>query len=183
MRHEWSVISEGAELHPSVDVWQFSTIREGVTIGAGSVVGSGVYVGHGTVIGARVRIQDKVHLTNHMVIEDNVFIGPSVVTMCDRYPWSGNADYKSEGPIIQQYASIGAGAVLLPGVTIGKGAMVGAGAVVTKDVQAGTTVIGNPARTARSEQWGHELTKAMKNSADDWANAMKAAYGFESCDT
>lgn len=179
MLHDWTVISEETLLHPSVKVWQFSTIREGVIIGEGSVVGSCVYIGHNTTIGVRVRIQDKVHLTNHMVIEDNVFIGPCVVTMCDRYPWSGNAGYKAEGPIIRQYASIGAGAILLPGVTIGAGAMVGSGAVVTKDVIPGTTVVGNPAKVIRSEEWGHEMTKALRQAEEDRVEMLKVAYGFD----
>lgn len=146
MIHEWTVIHPSAVIGDKTNVYQFATIREGVTIGENCAIGSRVYVGHQTRIGNNVRIQDGAHITNHMVIEDDVFIGPNVTTMADRYPRALNPNYVTEPIKLEQGCSIGAAAVILPGVTVGRYAMVGAGAVVTKDVPPHVTVVGNPAR-------------------------------------
>ncbi|MFT5358367.1 MAG: UDP-2-acetamido-3-amino-2,3-dideoxy-glucuronate N-acetyltransferase, partial [Polyangiales bacterium] len=98
------------------------------------------------VIGDRVTIKSGVQIWNGLRIADDVFIGPNVTFTNDRHPRSGNTDFVCEATVIEKGASIGAGAVVLPGVRVGAGAMVGAGAVVTGDVPAGATVIGNPAR-------------------------------------
>jgi UDP-2-acetamido-3-amino-2,3-dideoxy-glucuronate N-acetyltransferase len=81
-----------------------------------------------------------------VVLEDDVFCGPNATFTNDKYPRSGL--HPSGYPVtrVGRGASIGAGAVILPGITIGEEAMIGAGAVVTKDVPAGQTVTGNPAR-------------------------------------
>ena len=85
-----------------------------------------------------------------MTIEDNVFIGHGVIFTNDRHPRAGNGDPTVEKTIVERGASIGSGAVILPGVTIGSGALVGAGSVVTKDVPPGCTVVGNPAHPIKS---------------------------------
>ncbi len=141
-----------ADVHPTVtigentDVWSFAVVLEGTEIGEGCAVGSGVYIGKNCKIGNNVRCQDKVHLTEQAVVEDNVFFGPCATTMDDRHPRACNPDYKREPPYFEQGCSIGAGAVILPGVRIGRNAVVGAGAVVTKDVPENTTVVGVPAK-------------------------------------
>lgn len=141
-----------ADVHPSVKIgensyiWSFAVICEGVEIGNNSVVGSGVYIGRGCKIGNGVRIQDKAHITDHMIIEDNVFIGPCAVTMNDKYPMANNPSYKVCAPHLSKGCSIGANAMILPGVKIGEGAMVGSGSVVTKDVESNTVVMGCPAK-------------------------------------
>jgi acetyltransferase-like isoleucine patch superfamily enzyme len=121
-------------------------ICEGVEIGDDCAVGSGVYIGKNCKIGNGVRIQDKAHITDYMVIEDNVFIGPCAVTMNDRYPKVNNPGYQREPPYFEEGCSIGAGAIILPGVRIGKFSMIGAGAVVTKDVMAEEIAVGCPAK-------------------------------------
>lgn len=148
--HEPSVVSKWAELGPYTIVWHFAVVREGVKTGKYCVIGSGVYVGHNTVMGDEVHIQDKAHITDHMIIGNGIYIGALVVTMNDRYPRVNNPNYIRENIVIEDGANIGCGAVILPGVRIGRGAMVGAGAVVTKDVPAGTTVVGNPAAPVRA---------------------------------
>jgi acetyltransferase-like isoleucine patch superfamily enzyme len=144
--HEWSVIHPSVKIGQNTHVYQFATIRENVTIGDNCAIGSGVYVGHETRIGNNCRIQDNAHLTNNMVLEDDVFIGPNVTTMADRHPRALNPCYVSEPIILEEGCSVGAGAVILPGVRIGHHAMIGAGAVVTRDVPPLVTVVGNPAR-------------------------------------
>ena len=146
------MISANTEIHPtaviheSATVWGFTVIGEGVQIGPNAVIGSHCYIGKGSVIGEGSRIQTNVFLPNNSRIEQFVFIGPHVVFTDDRYPRAGNADYLAEPPTVRFGASIGAGAVILPGIEIGAGAMVGAGSVVTHDVMMGDLCYGLPAR-------------------------------------
>jgi UDP-2-acetamido-3-amino-2,3-dideoxy-glucuronate N-acetyltransferase len=141
-----TVIDDDVEIGADTVVWHFAIIRTGVRIGRNCAIGSKVYVGHQTKIGDNVRVQDGAHLTNHMQIGDDVFIGPGVVTMCDRYPRALNPTYVVEPIILEEFCSIGAGCVILPGVRVGHHAMIGAGSVIHRDVPPLVTVYGNPAR-------------------------------------
>jgi acetyltransferase-like isoleucine patch superfamily enzyme len=140
-----AVVHPSVKLGPGTVVWHGAIVCEGVVTGANCAIGSNAYVGRYTRLGEGVRVQDKAHLTDRMVLGDRVFVGPCAVTMNDRHPRSFNPSYRPEPPVCEADAVIGAGAVLLPGVRIGRGAVVGAGAVVTKDVDDGQTVVGNPA--------------------------------------
>ena len=100
------------------------------------------------VIGDRVTIKGQVAVIDGMRIEDDVFIGPNASFTNDPFPRS-KQPFDCATMVIGRGASIGAGAVFLPGVSVGEGAMVGAGAVVTKDVPPFTVVVGNPARVIR----------------------------------
>lgn len=138
-------------------------VQDDVAIGAGTRVGSMTLIHQGAKIGAsatigshcnicdcrigdRVSIQTACHITRGVVIEDDVFIGPRVVTLNDKLT-GGAMTY----PRICRGAKVGGGSVILPGVTIGENAVVGAGSVVTRDVPAGQTVVGNPARIRKSQ--------------------------------
>lgn len=125
-------------------VWAFTTIEENVTIKRDSVIGSCVFIGCGTHIGNRVRIQHGAFVARGSVIEDDVFIGPNATLTDDKYPRAGG-QYTPCPPILKTGCSIGAGAIILPGVTIGEKALVGAGAVVTDDVPSNAVVYGVPA--------------------------------------
>ena len=127
-------------------VWRFATVGEGSKFGARCVIGSNVYAGKGVIAGNDVRIQHGAFIPNGTRIGNRVFIGPLAVLCDDALPRVCNALYKEEPPILDHDCSIGAGAVLLPGVHIGAGAMIGAGAVVTKNVPAGETWVGVPAK-------------------------------------
>jgi acetyltransferase-like isoleucine patch superfamily enzyme len=145
-------VHETAKLGAGTVVWSFAVVCAGVRTGVNCAIGSGVYVGRDAVLGESVRVQDKAHLTDRMVIGDRVFIGPCAVFVNDRHPRVNNPRYRAEPPIVEDDASIGANATILPGVRIGRGAVVGAGAVVTKDVEPYTTVVGNPARVLVREE-------------------------------
>jgi acetyltransferase-like isoleucine patch superfamily enzyme len=93
-----------------------------------------------------VRINHGSFLPNRSTVGNDVFIGPNVTFTDDKYPRSGNKHYKAEPPIVEDNVSVGAGAIILPGIRLGKGCMIGAGAVVTEDVEPGMTVVGMPAR-------------------------------------
>ena len=127
------------------------SIREECEVGSNSIVGRGVTVNYATRIGNRVKIQDNTHITGNMVIEDGVFISTLVATVNDNAMDRGPRDpAKFGGPIIKQGASIGAGAILLPGIVVGEYAVVGAGAVVSYDVPPSKIVVGNPARVVKN---------------------------------
>jgi acetyltransferase-like isoleucine patch superfamily enzyme len=116
---------------------------------AGAVVGSGCTIGShcnicDCVLGDRVSVQTGCHITRGVVIEDDAFVGPGVVTLNDKLTGGAPAF-----PRIGRGAKIGGGSVILPGVTVGPEAVVGAGSVVTRDVPAGAVVVGNPARAHR----------------------------------
>jgi len=121
-------------------------IRENSEIGDNVLVGTNAVLDGNCKLGSNISIQTGAYITAYTTVEDNVFIGPWVVTANDKYMVPGA---KLIGPTIKKGARIGANATLLPGVVIGEGAIVGSGAVVTRDVASGTTVVGNPARVLR----------------------------------
>lgn len=127
--------------HPEKSVILNCHIEDGCTIHAPVWIGNGVRIGEGT------KIQAFVFIPECVVIGKNVFIGPHVCFTNDRYPPSNRQDWAPT--IVQDDVSIGAGAVITPGITIGEGARIAAGAVVTKDVPPGTHVRGVPARSHR----------------------------------
>jgi UDP-2-acetamido-3-amino-2,3-dideoxy-glucuronate N-acetyltransferase len=144
-------------LHPMADVqsenigqdariWQFVVVLPGARIGSDVNICSHCFVENDVIIGDRVTIKNGVQLWDGLRIADEVFVGPNVTFTNDRYPRSQNLDVELLSTVVEKGASIGAGAVICPGITIGAGAMVAAGAVVTRDVSAGTLVVGNPAK-------------------------------------
>ncbi len=118
---------------------------KGVVIGEDCNIGTFVEIQRGVVIGNRVKIQAFVFIPEGVTIEDDVFIGPHVCFTNDMYPRS-YVECPYTKTLIKGGASIGARAVILPGLVVGKGAMVGAGSVVTKNVPDGFIVVGNPAK-------------------------------------
>jgi acetyltransferase-like isoleucine patch superfamily enzyme len=129
----------------------------GCTIGTGTRVGPFVEIQRGAVIGERCKIQSHTFICDGVKIEDGVFVGHGVMFVNDRRPRAtdeagqlqSEADWELLHTVIERGASIGSGATILGGVRIGEQALVGAGAVVTRDVAAGETVAGNPARPLR----------------------------------
>jgi acetyltransferase-like isoleucine patch superfamily enzyme len=123
-------------------IWnpQLVNIYGDCIIGSGCNIGSFVEIGPGVKIGDRVRIGAFTFIPEGITIEDDVFIGPGCVFTNDKYPPSHKKDWLKT--LVKKNASIGAGCVICPGVTIGEGAMVGAGTAVSKDVPAGSLVVG-----------------------------------------
>jgi len=133
-------VQDDVAIGPGTRVGSFTLIHAGACIGTGCTIGSHCNI-HRAVLGDRVVIQTGCHITCGVVIEDDVFVGPGVVTLNDRLR-GGPLSF----PRICRGARVGGGSVLLPGVVIGAGALVGAGSVVTRDVPAGAIIVGNPAR-------------------------------------
>ena len=127
-------------------VWQYVVILPDAKIGKDVNICAHCFIENNVVIGDRVTIKSGVQLWDGLRVGDDVFIGPNVTFTNDKFPRSKIYQENILETRIEDYASLGGGAVILPGVVIGTGAMVGAGAVVTKSVPPYAIVTGNPAR-------------------------------------
>lgn len=143
--HKPVVLAPTVETGMTCTIWSFTTICGGTILGREVVIGANCWIGHSCVIGDGTRLQTGVFIPNDTIIGKGVFIGPHAVLTDDKYPQAGQP-YTPMPPVLGDYCSIGAGAVILPGVRIGAHAMVGAGAVVSQDVPPHTRVVGVPAR-------------------------------------
>lgn len=130
----------------STRVWQFCVIFPNCKIGENCNICSHCLIENDVKIGNNVTIKCGVQLWDGIELEDNVFIGANVSFTNDKYPYSHNKEWTLFRTKICKGASIGAGVIILPGLTIGEGAMIGAGSVVTKNIPAHTLWVGNPAR-------------------------------------
>jgi UDP-2-acetamido-3-amino-2,3-dideoxy-glucuronate N-acetyltransferase len=127
-------------------IWQFTSILPMARIGDDVNICANCFIENDVIIGNRVTIKSGVQLWDGTVIEDDVFIGPNTSFCNDIFPRSKKYNKNVMKTIIHQGASVGAGATLLPGISVGRFAMVGAGAVVTKSVPPYAIVVGNPAK-------------------------------------
>lgn len=143
-----TVIYSGVKIGNNCQTGHHVVIRENTEMGDYSVIGTGVKCEMDTKIGSHVLIETQTHITGKMVIEDYVFVGGFVGTTNDnRMLWQRKgAREHLKGPTLKWGCRIGSGAILLPGVTIGREAMIGAGAVVTKDIPPFKIAYGVPAR-------------------------------------
>jgi acetyltransferase-like isoleucine patch superfamily enzyme len=144
-----AVLCAGARIEPGAIIGDQAHVRERARIGEGTVVGRGSAIEYGAQIGAGVLIQTGVYVTAESVVEDDVFLGPGVVTSNDDTMGRHPRGEGLRGPIFRRACRVGAGAVLVPGVVIGDEAYVAAGAVVTADVPPRAVVMGVPARVVR----------------------------------
>ncbi len=149
-------IAPDVKLGRNVRIYAFVNLY-GCVIGDETSIGAFVEIQKGAKIGARCKIQSHTFICEGVTIEDEVFVGHNVSFINDAYPrattddgrMQGAADWSPIPTYVKRRASIGTGAVLLGGITVGEGAVVGAGSVVTRDVPAAAVVAGNPARMLR----------------------------------
>jgi UDP-2-acetamido-3-amino-2,3-dideoxy-glucuronate N-acetyltransferase len=145
--HATAVVDEGAFLGVGVRVWHFAHVCAGAHVGDGTVLGQGTYVGPGVRIGAGCKIQNHVSVYEGVVLEEEVFVGPSAVFTNVRNPRAHVNRREEFLPTrVGRRATIGANSTVVCGTTIGEGAFVAAGAVVTRDVPARALVKGCPGR-------------------------------------
>jgi acetyltransferase-like isoleucine patch superfamily enzyme len=160
------LIDPSARIHPTADleanvtvgagssVWHRAQVRTGATIGSECIIGRDAFIDEGVRLGNRVKIQNLALVYHGVTVEDGVFIGPNAILTNDRYPRAITADGElaraddwTVSPItLRTGCSIGAGAVVVAGVDVGRFATVGAGSVVTRTVPDHALVAGSPAR-------------------------------------
>lgn len=146
-KHESAFVDEGAAIGDGTKIWHFCHISTGARIGENCTLGQNVFVSGAGVVGARVRIQNNVSIYDGVVIDDDVFVGPSAVftnVINPRSEVSRKNEYRATR--VGVGATIGANATIVCGSTLGSYSFVGAGAVVTKDVKPFALVVGVPAR-------------------------------------
>jgi len=157
--HLYQRIAPDVKLGQRVKVFAFTNLY-GCEVGDDSKIGTFVEIQKNARVGKRCKISSHTFICEGVAIEDEVFVGHGVTFINDRFPRSTNtdgklqteADWKCESTVVKNGASIGSGATILCGVTIGERAIIGAGSVVTKDVPAGGVVAGNPAKLLRIEK-------------------------------
>src|SRR3954470_10053226 len=172
--HPSADVSPRATLGAGTKVWHQAQVREGAVLGRNCILGKGAYVDFGVQIGNNVKIQNRASVYHGVTLENGVFVGPHVIFTNDKLPRAINPDGSLKADddwelgyiLVKEGASIGAGAIIVTGVTIGRWAMIGAGAVVTRDVPDFGLAYGNPARLAGYVcPCGHKMSHA---GADTW---------------
>ncbi len=156
MENNYNIISPDVKLGKDVRLSKFINLY-GCTVGDNTKIGAFVEIQKNAHVGSNCKISSHTFVCEGVTIEDEVFVGHGVMFINDKRPKSVNADgsiqtekdWKVVPTLVKKGASIGSGAVILCGVTIGEGAMIGAGAVVTKDVEPKRVVAGVPARLLR----------------------------------
>src|SRR5919202_2412384 len=145
--HQSSYVDDGAVIGRGTKIWHFSHVMGGAVIGERCNLGQNVVVMPGTRLGNNVQVQNNVSISEGVVLEDDVFCGPSCVftnVVNPRSHVSRKAEYRKT--LVQRGASIGANATILCGITLGEYSFIGAGAVVRSDVPAFALMVGVPAR-------------------------------------
>jgi len=180
--HKTAIISKDVKIGKNTKVWHLTQIRENAEIGDNCIIGKNCYIDHHVRIGDNVKIQNNSSIYYMALIEDGVFIGPHVIITNDKIPRAidkkGNLktekEWKAEKTTIKNGASIGAGSILLPGLTIGRYSMIGAGSIVTKDVGDYALVYGNPAKFMGYVcKCGEKIIKAEENANEKILNCFK----------
>ncbi len=172
--HPTAEISPDALIGEGTKIWHQAQVREGAVVGRNCVIGKAAYVDHDVTVGDNVKIQNGALIYHGATIEDGVFIGPQACLANDLRPRAitpegepkGVDDWEVTPTLVRYGASIGAGAIVLPGVTVGRFAMIAAGAVVTRDVVAHALLVGVPGRV---ERFVCACGAALERVADAWS--------------
>ncbi len=164
--HPKALVDEGVAIGNGTRVWALARVLQGAVIGDDCNLCDHTFVEGKVRIGNRVTLKCGVYLWDGIVVEDDVFIGPNATFTNDKFPRS--KVHLSEYPVtvLREKCSIGAGAVILPGIEVGLAAMVGAGAVVTDSVPPYAIVQGNPARIVGYVGADKSIPKALMVEAE-----------------
>jgi acetyltransferase-like isoleucine patch superfamily enzyme len=144
--HPQALVDRGAQIGARSRVWAFAHVLPGAVVGEDCNICDHTFIEGKVRLGNRVTLKCGVYLWDGLVLEDDVFVGPAAVFTNDMRPRSKQYPDAFPTTLLSRGCSIGAGAIILPGVTIGAWSMVGAGSVVTRDVAPHSLVVGSPAR-------------------------------------
>ena len=176
--HESSYVDDGCTIGEGTKIWHFCHVMKDATIGRGCNIGQNVVVSPKVTIGNNVKIQNNVSLYTGVILEDDVFCGPSMVftnVVNPRSHVSRKDEYRET--LVKQGASLGANSTVVCGHTIGRYAFIGAGAVVTKDVPDYALVVGNPGRISGWMcQCGVKLAAGAQPPADETCTSCNSRY-------
>jgi len=139
-------LCESTNIGEGTRIWAFAHVLPGATVGKGCNICDGVFIENDVRVGDNVTVKCGVQLWDGVTLENNVFVGPNVTFTNDKRPRSKVYPEKFLTIVVEEGASIGANATILPGIRIGRNAMIGAGAVVTRSVPPNAIVVGNPAK-------------------------------------
>ena len=147
--HKSAIISEDTQIGKNTKIWHYSHIFGSSTVGENCVIGQNVMIGPNVILGKGCKIQNNVSLYKGIILEDDVFCGPSCVFTNVKTPRAfidRSNEFSNTHTIVRKGVSIGANATIICGVELGKFCMIGAGALVTKNVKPYSLVIGSPAK-------------------------------------
>ena len=158
--HPSTIIDDGAQIGQKTKIWHFCHVMQTATIGNNCNIGQNVYIDNNVSIGNGVKIQNNVSVYANVIVEDDCFLGPSMVftnVINPRAFVERKSEFKTT--VVKKGSSIGANATIVCGITIGQYAFIGAGAVVVKDIPDFAVVVGNPAKQIGwMSKLGHKLT-------------------------
>lgn len=176
--HDSAVIDPGAEIGEGSKIWHFTHVCGGARIGCDVVLGQNVFVAGGAVVGDRCKVQNNVSIYDGVVLEEEVFCGPSMVFTNVVNPRAGIEKKDEFKPTrVGRGASFGANCTIVCGASIGRHAFIAAGAVVTGDVPDFALMIGVPARHAGwMSEHGERLDLALSGSGEARCPVTGALY-------
>lgn len=176
---------ESEDIGEGTSIWAFAHVMKGATIGSACNIGDHAFIESGAIVGNNVTVKNQVLIWEGVVIEDDVFIGPRATFTNDRYPRSPRMPEARDrysfrenwlcGIRVRRGCSIGAGAILCPGIELGCYSVIGAGAVVTRNVPDFALVLGNPARQVA------DVCVCGKPIVGNWRSANCAECGQTGC--
>ena len=175
--HETTVLDEGCTIGTGTKIWHFCHVMPNCIIGTNCNIGQNVFLDDNVIVGNGVKIQNNVSVYNSVKIEDDCFLGPSMVftnVINPRAHIERKHEYKTT--ILCKGASIGANATIVCGNKIGRYAFIGAGAVVTKEVPDYALVVGNPGKQIG---WVSEYGHRLKFNQDDMATCPESAQEYK----
>ena len=145
--HPTAIVEEGAQIGEGTTIWHFAHIRKNAVIGRFCTIGKGVYVEG--VVGNFCKLQNNVNIYDGVTLGDYVFMGPNSTTTNDLYPDATQPEWKKVPTMIETGAAVGAGSVVVCGITLGHNCLVGAGSTVRTNVPPNEIWAGNPAKKLR----------------------------------
>ncbi len=155
-----TIIYADVEIGENLNTGHNALIRENTEIGNEVLVGTNVVIEGNVKIGNKVKLETNSYIPTNVKLGNRVFLGPGATLTNDKYPLRKRNEYEPNGPILENDVTVGARAVILPGIKVGKGSIIGAGSVVTEDLPSWSMAKGNPAEISPLPEDLRERNKA-----------------------